>query len=71
MEAERRIPMYYQETDPEEMFCHSVVILSKKSRRSVTENKLRRPYYGTRLDRELKDAKDRAKAYRQREGTSF
>lgn len=71
MEAERRIPMYYQETDPKEMFCHSVVILSKKSRRSVTENKLRRPYYGTRLGRELKDAKDRAKAYRQREDTSF
>ena len=38
--------------------------MSKKRRQQVISNMLRRPYYGTRQDKELKDAKDRARADR-------
>ena len=50
--------------DDEEIYVNSMNAMSKKSRRSVIETMLRRPYYGTKLDRELKDAKDRARANR-------
>ena len=45
-------------------FIISHVYMSKKSRREVNEYMMRRPYYGTKLDKELKDAKDRARAHR-------
>lgn len=40
------------------------VFMCKKSRRIVNEYTMRRPYYGTKQDKELKDAKDRARADR-------
>lgn len=49
---------------PEEMFFQPLPFMTKKSIRIVTETMLRRPYYGTKLDRELKYAKDRARANR-------
>ena len=42
--------------------------MNKKRRQIVIANMLRRPYYGTRLDKDLKDAKDRAERKRRGEG---
>ncbi len=38
--------------------------MNRKQRRLLQETMLRRPYYGTKQDKELKDAKDRARADR-------
>ncbi len=53
--SKRKVP-------PEDFFAHTKVYLCKRSRQIVTEQMLRRPYYGTRQDKELKNAKDRARA---------
>ncbi len=47
---------------PDEFYAP--VFMCKKSRRIVNEYMMRRPYYGTKQDKELKDAKDRARADR-------
>lgn len=47
---------------PDEFFVP--VFMCRKSRRIVNEYMERRPYYGTKQDKELKDAKDRARADR-------
>lgn len=51
-------------TSPDEFY--GPVYMCKKSRRIVNEYMMRRPYYGTKQDKELKDAKDRARADRHR-----
>lgn len=38
--------------------------MNSKSRHEVESHKLRRPYYGTKLDKELQDAKNRARTDR-------
>lgn len=56
--------MYYEEIPSEELFNAGAIVMSRRSRWTVAANMLRRPYFGTRLDRELKDAKDRARSDR-------
>lgn len=47
---------------PDDMFMSCLPGGNRKRRRHVKEWMLRRAYYGTKLDRELKDARDRAAA---------
>lgn len=49
---------------PDEVFIPTEMTMNKRRKRIVTDNVLRRPYYGTKQDKELKDAKDRARADR-------
>lgn len=62
-EGERGVIVGKRNTQPDEVFSNKFMQMSKKSRRCVVENMSRRPYYGTKLDKELKDAKDRARAH--------
>lgn len=57
------MPEDFEEED-EGFYENAMNALPKKSRRTVIETMHRRPYYGTKLDRELHDAKNRARANR-------
>lgn len=48
----------------EESFEHIEESMNKRRKRHIQECAMRRPYYGTSLDKELKDAKNRARAHR-------
>ena len=47
----------------EQYFDSIFADMNRKRRRIVSTNMQRRPYWGTRQDKELKDAKDRARAH--------
>ena len=47
---------------PDEVFILTEMTMNKRRKRIVESNLHRRPYYGTKQDKELKDAKNRARA---------
>lgn len=47
---------------PDEAFDIIMSTMSRKSRRIVVANMQRKPYQGTKLEKELRDAKNRARA---------
>lgn len=48
----------------EGLFNYVNVPMNKRRHREIKSYAIRRPYYGTKLDKELKNAKDRATAHR-------
>lgn len=52
---------------PDEAFDIVMSNMSRKSRRIVVANMQRKPYEGTRLDKELRDAKNRTRDHQRGE----
>lgn len=59
--------MLEDENTQEECFDHVDENMNKKTKRHVKEYAMRRPYYGTYQDKELRDAKNRARAHGHRD----
>lgn len=51
----------------DEWFKDAMECAGRKRREMVNGMMMRRPYYGTKLDKELKNAKDRARSNRYRD----